>query len=278
MKTKLLFLVLLVAGSIYASPQKEIAEVKKNLNAEKRNVTQLSNKRDNVITSYQIAAKEYVSAKAKQDSLSHKPNSPAYKNAVKQTEKYGKKKDELLNSIEVLKQQIDSVNLLIAGYESTLLKLQNEQKIEKDKNVKDSKAKSKEIVLKKEDKEDKKIARRHQNQVVDSKEALPKNTPSITVPTRTNEQVDDSITKSDSASSNSTSIPWFLYPIFAIIGWFGIRASYRCPHCGKWFTMESAGDTRVREYDSKGKIQRRGVRKRYICSNCGKEKRFISWI
>lgn len=278
MKTKLLFLVLLVASSIYASPQKEIAEVKKNLNAEKRNVTQLSNKRDNVITSYQIAAKEYVSAKAKQDSLSHKPNSPAYKNAVKQTEKYGKKKDELLNSIEVLKQQIDSVNVLIAGYESTLLKLQNEQKIEKDKNVKDSKAKSKEIVLKKEDKEDKKIARRHQNQVVDSKEVLPKNTPSITVPTITNEQVDNSITKSDSASSNSTSIPWFLYPIFAIIGWFVIRASYRCPHCGKWFTMESAGDTRVREYDSKGKILRRGVRKRYICSNCGKEKRFISWI
>ena len=79
-----------------------IKEVKKNLNAEKRNVTQLSNKRDNVITSYQIAAKEYVSAKAKQDSLSHKPNSPAYKNAVKQTEKYGKKKDELLNDYQVL--------------------------------------------------------------------------------------------------------------------------------------------------------------------------------
>ena len=275
MKTRLLFLVLIVASSIYASPQKEIAEVKKNLNAEKRNVTQLSNKRDNVITSYQIAAKEYVSAKAKQDSLSYKPNSPAYKNAVKKTEKYGKKKDELLNSIEVLQQQIDSVNVLIAGYEATLLKLQNEQKIEKDKNVKDSKAKSKEIVLKK---EDKKIARRHQNQVVDSNEVLSKNTPSITVPTRTNEQVDNSITKSDSASSNSTSIPWFLYPIFAIIGWFGIRASYRCPHCGKWFTMESAGDTRVREYDSKGKILRRGVRKRYICSNCGKEKRSILWI
>ena len=38
MKTKLLFLVLLVASSIYASPQKEIAEVKKNLNAKKRNI------------------------------------------------------------------------------------------------------------------------------------------------------------------------------------------------------------------------------------------------
>ncbi len=275
MKTKLLFLVLLIVSSIYAAPQKEIAELKKKLNIEKRNVTKLSNKRNNLVTSYQVMAKDYVVAKANQDSLSHNPNSLAYKNAVKQTEKYGKKKDELLTSIEVLQQQIDSVNALITNYKATLLKLQNEQKIEKDKTVKDSKAKSKEIVLKK---EDKKIARRHQNQVVDSKEILSKNTPSITVPTRTNEEVDNSITKSDSASSNSTSIPWFLYPIFAIIGWFCIRASYRCPHCGKWFTMESAGDTRVRKYDSEGKILRRGVRKRYICSNCGKEKRSILWI
>jgi thiol:disulfide interchange protein/predicted nucleic-acid-binding Zn-ribbon protein len=268
MKTKLLFLVLLVASSIYASPQKEIAEVKKNLNAEKRNVTQLSNKRDNVITSYQIAAKEYVSAKAKQDSLSHKPNSPAYKNAVKQTEKYGKKKDELLNSIEVLKQQIDSVNVLIAGYESTLLKLQNEQA-----NAAKKKGTPKE--QQRNNKSTQKTNTEEEKEVEDIPVEKDKKSNTVIQSTESeidNQHISSEITHSNKDKEKPKNVPdWqnWLYTIGigllgVILFYYELKKNSRCPRCGKWFSYDEIGRTTA------GKKGTRYIHHiKYKCRNCG---------
>lgn len=124
---KLLILVLLVCSSMYSFAQSEVTKLKQTINAEKRTVQQLFNKRDNLITSYQIVAKDYIATNAKKDSLSQKPNSPAYKNAVKKSEKLLKERNELLESIEQIKQEIDSINLVITDQELKLQQLQSQK-------------------------------------------------------------------------------------------------------------------------------------------------------
>ena len=134
---KLLFVVLLICSCMYSSAQSEITKLKQTISAEKRNAKQLFNKRNNLITSYQIVAKDYIIANAKKDSLSQKPNSPAYKNAVKKADKLLNQRNQLFASIEQLEYEIDSINLVIADHESKLQQLET-QKAEdkKDKNSK----------------------------------------------------------------------------------------------------------------------------------------------
>ena len=124
---KLLFVVLLICSSMYSSAQSEITKLKQTISAEKRNVQQLFNKRDNLITSYQIVAKDYIIANAKKDSLSQKPNSPAYKNAIKKADKLLNQRNQLLASIEQMKQDIDSINLIIADNELKLQQLESQK-------------------------------------------------------------------------------------------------------------------------------------------------------
>ena len=136
---KLLFVVLLICSSMYSSAQSEITKLKQTISAEKRNVQQLFNKRDNLITSYQIVAKDYIIANAKKDSLSQKPNSPAYKNAIKKADKLLNQRNQLLASIEQMKQDIDSINLIIADNELKLQQLESQKaESKKDKNSKKS--------------------------------------------------------------------------------------------------------------------------------------------
>ena len=136
---KLLFVVLLICSSMCSSAQSEITKLKQTINAEKRNVQQLFNKRDNLITSYQIVAKDYIIANAKKDSLSQKPNSPAYKNAIKKADKLLNQRNQLLASIEQMKQDIDSINLIIADNELKLQQLESQKaESKKDKNSKKS--------------------------------------------------------------------------------------------------------------------------------------------
>ena len=136
---KLLFVVLLICSCMYSSAQSDITKLKQTINAEKRNVQQLFNKRDNLITSYQIVAKDYIIANAKKDSLSQKPNSPAYKNAIKKADKLLNQRNQLLASIEQMKQDIDSINLIIADNELKLQQLESQKaESKKDKNSKKS--------------------------------------------------------------------------------------------------------------------------------------------
>lgn len=269
MKTKLLFLVLLIVSSIYAAPQKEIAEVKKNLKAEKRNVTQLSNKRDNVITSYQIAAKEYVSAKAKQDSLSHKPNSLAYKNAVKKTEKYEKKKDELSSSMEVLKLQIDSINALVTNYESILLELQNKQDVETQKHTQKRKVKQR---------NQESIKETNATEEVDIEDVpIEKDEQVNTIIQTSNSATDIKQDKTDISESNKDieskkNVPdWqnWLYTIGigllgVILFYYELKKNSRCPRCGKWFSYDEIGRSTV---GRKGNDYIHHIK--YKCRNCG---------
>lgn len=276
MKAKLLFLVLLVAGSIYAAPQKEIAEVKKNLNAEKRIVTQLSNKRNNLIMSYQIAAKEYVTAKAKQDSLSLKPNSPAYKNAVKQTEKYGKKKDELLNSMEVLKLQIDSVNVLIAGYESKLSELKNEQGLETEKKRgPKEQQRNKESIQRTNTKEEKDV----ENIPVEEEKHV--NTTIQTSKSNTDiQQVKAEITNPNKENESKEDTPdWqdWLYMIgsglvFVVGFYFTLKKKMRCPKCGRWGTYDEIKRTCEGKKSNGGGGYRYIYHIKYRCRECGHTK------
>ncbi len=134
---KLVFVILLICSSMCFSAQSEITKLKQTISAEKRNVQQLFNKRENLITSYQIVAKDYIIANAKKDSLSQKPNSPAYKNAIKKADKLLNQRNQLLASIEQMKQDIDSINLIIADNELKLQLLESQKAESKtDKNSK----------------------------------------------------------------------------------------------------------------------------------------------
>ena len=131
---KLLFVVLLICSSMYSSAQSEITKLKQTISAEKRNVQQLFNKRDNLITSYLIVAKDYIIANAKKDSLSQ--------NAIKKADKLLNQRNQLLASIEQMKQDIDSINLIIANNELKLQQLESQKAESKtDKNSKKSELK-----------------------------------------------------------------------------------------------------------------------------------------
>jgi hypothetical protein len=149
---------------MYSSAQSEITKLKQTISAEKRNVQQLFNKRDNLITSYQIVAKDYIIANAKKDSLSQKPNSPAYKNAIKKADKLLNQRNQLLASIEQMKQDIDSINLIIADYESKLQQLQSQKaESKKDKNSKKGELKHNKSEKPAEKPSDKKTKTKEQN-------------------------------------------------------------------------------------------------------------------
>lgn len=172
---KLLFIALLICSSMYSSAQNEISKLKQTVNAEKRNVQHLVNKRDNLITSYQIAARDYRIANAKKDSLSQKPNSPAYKNAVKKADKLLNERNQLFASIEQLKHEIDSINLVIANQESKLQQLES-QKAEgkKDKNSKKSELKHNKSEKPAEKPSDKKTKKKEQDTEGDAGRTLVK--------------------------------------------------------------------------------------------------------
>lgn len=124
-----------MSSSIIFAQKKEVAEIKSSLKKEQQKVNKLFNERNNEIAKYQMVVKESKKAEAKVDSLKSKPNSHAYKNAVKKSDELLNQRNQLFVSIEQLNHEIDSINLVIANHESKLQQLET-QKAEgkKDKN------------------------------------------------------------------------------------------------------------------------------------------------
>ncbi len=295
MKTKILFILLLVYGSLCASAQSEITKLKQTINAEKRHVQQLSNKRDNLITSYQVVAKDYTVTSARKDSLSQKPNSPAYKNAVKKADKLLKERTELLASIEQIKQDIDSLNIIIAGYESTLQQLQSQQTDSKKNKQSDkanqSKQKKERTSGKSDDRVENKVVEREKLntqektkgisdeereklrddnlQVIhsDKKEAVATRGDLAEKKTKTNEfEKDKELTFVD-----------YLYLIgagilFVLFAYYCLVKSLRCPKCGRWGTFRETGRTTVGKKSNGGGGYNYIHHIKYKCSECGYNK------
>ena len=124
MKAKLfLLMLLLMSSSVITAQRNEISEIKNNLKKEQQKVNRLFNEQKNVIAKYQIVITDSKKVMTKVDSLKKNPNSPAYKKAVKKAESLSKERNELSVLIENSKYQIDSINQIIANYETTLQEL-----------------------------------------------------------------------------------------------------------------------------------------------------------
>ena len=123
-----------MSSSVITAQRNEISEIKNNLKKEQQKVNRLFNEQKNVIAKYQMAVTDSKKAITKVDSLTNKTNSPAYQSAVKKADKLLNQRNQLLASIEQMKQDIDSINLIIADYESKLQQLQS-QKAESKKDM-----------------------------------------------------------------------------------------------------------------------------------------------
>ena len=305
MKTKLFFLMLLLmSSSIIFAQKKEVAEIKSSLKKEQQKVNKLFNERNNEITKYQMVVKESKKAEAKVDSLKSKPNSPAYKNAVKRADALSKEQGELSTSLEKSKHQIDSINLIIANYETTLSHLEQQQ-AESKKEKKSEKvaqgSQKKEKSSEKNDTKKEKTSKTRDTEV--TKHPKPKskditdeereklleeglnmlngsngNTSGHTAANGQVESKKENKTTSQKATEDEPLDFWkYLYMIgiavvFVYGTYLGVKKDMRCPKCGRWGTFEETGRT------TDGKTSNGGGGYTYIhhikyrCQNCGYRK------
>ena len=157
-------MLLLISSNVITAQKNEISEIKNNLKKEQQKVNRLFNEQKNVIAKYQMAVTDSKKAITKVDSLTNKTNSPAYQSAVKKADKLLNQRNQLLASIEQMKQDIDSINLIIADYESKLQQLQSQKaESKKDKNSKKGELKHNKSEKPAEKPSDKKTKTKEQN-------------------------------------------------------------------------------------------------------------------
>ena len=304
MKTKLFFLMLLLMSSSIFAQKKEVAEIKSSLKKEQQKVNKLFNERNNEIAKYQMVVKESKKAEAKVDSLKSKPNSPAYKNAVKRADALSKEQSELSTSLEKSKHQIDSINLIIANYKTTLQQLEQQQteskkekKSEKVTHGAQKKEKSsekndteKEKASKTRDTEETKQPKQKSTDITDEEQeklleeslnVLNGSNGNANDNTTTNSQVEskkENKTTSQEATEDEPLDFWtYLYMIgIAIVFVYGtylsLKKSMRCPKCGRWGTFEETGRTTDGKTSNGGGGYTYIHRIKYRCQNCGYRK------
>lgn len=272
MKTRFLFLSLFMIFAVHlkADIEHDVAEIERNLKKEQKEFKKLSKKYNDDIKLYQEIVAEKDEVVVKIDSLSKKTNSLAYKKAVKKSEKLSEKQNELSTSIEQGKYQIDSINRIIASYETALQEIEKQQvegKKEETKETKKSKHKTKETS----DEEREKLNAEKESFICVDKSNSQESHSKSTSKKSSSEKDEDDI--------NDVGTWCFLIflAFVLLMWWFDFKKTHRCPECGKW-SLHSEGDTGLKQYGHDGKILKKGARKKYRCSNCGHQVQFIKWF
>lgn len=287
MKTKiiLLFLLAIFSCAINAS-NTDVRSAERNFKNAQNEISQLASKKKATEAKLQKAEADLQEATAKMEETKDKPKSLPYKNAVKKAEASQQKIAELEFSLQSIEADIDSKSAELRNYQQIILSAQQ--------------AKEDEVAAKKQAKEDAKLAKQREKDSMKMAKQQAKEERSVKQQEQENTsreemaipsyQTVESNNKGDASShhsSNGTSsnenkaAGWlwiFLIAIFVIGIWVEFKKRHHCPKCGKWFTLESEGDTRVRQIGSNGKTVRKGARKKYRCRNCNHPVSFISWF
>lgn len=260
----LTFVVSAMANQVSASS----SDAERELKSVRKELAKTSEKRDKLVRTLSSLQQDYEEIAVKIEENKDKPKSLQYKNAVKKQESLKEKIAEKKISFEQLTISIDSLNNVIASLEASISDKEQENK-----------ETSNPIEVQTISEEENQHAKETPNQ------ALEKN--NILLPVEHSSKNDEECQTISADSQKQSDVEeynvgqWFLYGILiiaVILTWFDFRKKHHCPHCGKWFTLESEGDTRVWEHDYNGKISKRGARKKYICTNCGHKVQFIEWF
>lgn len=282
MKKFYLSLVLLLSVAIATLSAYDLSTAKRNLSSAQKELSQLVSKRDKEQQKQVKLQSDSVEALAKIEKYQDKPKSLPYKNAVKESESTNEKLVKNALVLAELNQKVDSMTRVVAGYE---LVLQNAQQSEYDAKLAKQLAKDSAKLAKQHEKELAQAAAAEEEEA-EEKEAIVLPTYQADDNSGTEAAVAESTgkTKEDSDTEGEIGAGMIVLYWVLIIGFamwsviHSFRKKHHCPECGKWFTMEFDGDTHVWDHDSRGKITRRGFRKKYVCTNCGHETKFIAWF
>lgn len=234
---------------------------KRDLNAARREYSKTFEQKDKLTRQISVWQKNYDEAVEQVIKNEDKPKSLPYKNAVKKCENLSAKISENTVAIAQLEHKMDSLNQVVIACEDAL-RTEIREKEERKQDVA--------FADQQESTNDNVDVEKQNSQSVDYADS-PETTDSQ--PTPTTEE-----TSEDGGSIWGVIIYVGIFILIIIVGWADIKRRFRCPKCGKWFTYESQGDRRVVDYDERGRIVRRGARKRHVCSNCGYERTFIEWF
>lgn len=288
MKTKLfLLMLLLISSSIVTAQKNEIAEIKSNLKKEQQKVNRLFNEQKNVIAKYQMVVIDSRKVMTRVDSLRNKPDSPAYKKAVKKAESLSKEQNELSVSIANSKHQIDSINQIIAKYKTQLQEL-------KELQAKSKKESKKEVQRGQKKEKSSKQSHTEKNRAIytDSKDISEEHKEKLSeeslevlnlLDEHDTDNKEEAIRQQNETTSQEANDDieldfWsYLYLIggsilFIFLTYLQMKKSMRCPKCGRWGTFEEIGRTTDGKTSNGGGGYTYIHRIKYRCQNCGYRK------
>lgn len=279
MRTKILLLLLAFACCDAIAFNADVRSAERDFEKVQKEISQLASQKMATETKLQKAEADLEEATAKMEETKDKPKSLPYKNAVKKAEKSQKKIEELRSSLLSIEADIESKSAELLNCQQILLSAQQAQEDD--------------AAAKKQAKEDAKLAKqRKKDSIRQTKQHTDERNSDkgqeckeeyIVESTTISSSQDKTESYGSATSSNEDNkvTAWSLGLIVVlciILGWFDFRRKHHCPKCGKWFTLDSEGDTRVWEHDLQGKVSKRGARKKYRCSNCGHKVEFIEWF
>lgn len=222
------------------TPQREIKSLESKIERFEQQKASFQTKLDK-------AQSDYEEATAKVEELAEKPNSPAYKTALRKKETSSIKADELQQSIANVEHQIDSLQNIIVSYQQEAEDVSQEEMLEEisqeetvissDINYERNDGKNDERVTKNEDKSSMESNKEPSEPMAKWKQVL-------------------------------------LIIVVILVGliwfWLELRFQFRCPNCGRWFTFHKDGVkvlNRQVDPNSKGSWII-SYRRSWRCSNC----------
>ena len=282
MRTKILLLLCVFINFAAIASNTDVRSAERDLKNAQKEVSQLASQKRAIEAKLQKAEADLQEANAKIEETQDKPKSLPYKNAVKKAETSQQKIEDLRSSLQSVETEIETKNAELLNYQQILQSAQ--QSRDDDAAAKQQAKEDAKLAIQRE-KDSIKLAKQQAKEEKSAQYNYGEEEKAVTKPTYQTKEDYQTSSSSDGAKQTSSTDgklpPWLFWVGIIFLGicaWFEFRKRHRCPHCGKWFTLESEGDTRVWDHDSRGKISKRGVRKKYRCSNCKQSVQFIQWF
>lgn len=290
MKNYIIIIALCISANVMPSMASDLTSAKRNLNAAQKELSQITTKRDKTLQKREQMQAEYTKALAKIDEKKDKPESLAYKDAVKKSEALNAKIEQFGLDILSYQHQIDSLTIVVAECESAL---QSAQQTKEDaetakRHAKDSiklvkqLAKDSAKIAKQQEKEEKQRAKEEcaaKQRESDSKYQNEEVTPIYKNNKISNSEKVSATTSKDSSNRESKKLSFWEWIIFigicvvvVWIFWVSLKRSLRCSQCGRWFAYEKDGVkvlNKQRDKNTSGKSWTITYERKYRCRYCG---------
>lgn len=280
----LAFLVSAISTTLYAS---DLKDAQRSLKSAQKELSALTSKLEKAEQTQVKLQADNEEAITKVEEHKDKPKSLPYKNAVKKVETTTEKMvtnqlliDQLRGQIDSLNKVVSELDLTVNHYQEQKSEMKAEKKAQKEREREERREQKKNKINAEESATEESILSHNEEKI--SYEQIEDEIDDSNSPTSVTSTTTSSKSKSssnDSADDFMSIVTIIVCAIFFVFGiYWQMRRKHYCPKCGKWFTMDSIGDISINQKDDNGKNKRKGVRRRYRCSNCGNQKEIIQWF